>query len=173
VTLLGASLRIGTAFTVQDPCGSRLAAGAACTVSVSFAPTSLGSFKDTLVLQTSAGSVLASVSGTAVSTSAVTLSPARIGFGRVALGNSAAPQAVTLTSTGSTPLNIASIALTGTGQGFTQSNACPAQLAPGAACTIQVDFTAQALGQQDGALSAQSDAGLAPAQVSLTGTGTH
>ena len=54
------------------------------------------------------------------------------------VGGQSAPQPITLTNLATSPLTISKITPT---SGFTQTNDCPASLANGSSCTIQVDFS--------------------------------
>src|SRR5207245_3819862 len=57
---------------------------------------------------------------------AVGLSPASVPFGNQQVSTSSAAQGVTLTNTGSAPLSITGIAITGANSGdFGQTNTCP------------------------------------------------
>jgi hypothetical protein len=75
--------------------------------------------------------------------SVATFSPS-LSFGTVASGKSSTAQTVTLSNTGTTPLIISSIGITGTNSSnFTQTNTCPSassSLAAGKTCAISVTF---------------------------------
>src|SRR5205814_8789583 len=87
-----------------------------------------------------------------------------------------APQAVTLTNSGSSALTISSISITGTNSGdFAQTNNCPlspSTLAASTSCTINVTFTPTATGARSGTLSVADNAAGSPQTASLSGTGT-
>jgi hypothetical protein len=76
--------------------------------------------------------------------SSASLSVSSLNFGTVSSGKSSTAPAVTLKNTGTTPLIISSIGITGSNQGnFAQTNACPgpsSSLAAGGSCTIAVTF---------------------------------
>jgi len=79
---------------------------------------------------------------------------------------------VTLSSNGSAPLTISSIAASA---GFAETDNCPlspSTLAPGSSCTINVTFTPQAAGAAIGTITVTDDAGNSPQTVALSGTGT-
>lgn len=65
-------------------------------------------------------------------------------------------QPATLQNITSNPLQLSSIAVTAT---FTQTNNCPATLAPGASCTISVNFTPSTTGPLYGTLAVTHNAG--------------
>lgn len=101
------------------------------------------------------------------------LSPGNLSFGTVPVGSSQTPQTTTLTNVGAGPLLLTGASIKGTNAGdFSQTNNCPASLAQGASCNINVTFTPTS----DGALAATlrvGDAGAPQLQgVTLKGTGT-
>ena len=132
---------------------STLAAGANCTISVTFTPTGAGARAANLsVADDAPGSPqTVALSGTGVAAApAVSLSPTSLAFGQQPVGTSSASQNVTLTNTGTAALTISSIGLTGTNSGdYAQTNTCPispATLGVGANCTISVTFSPTAAG---------------------------
>ena len=96
------------------------------------------------------------------------ISPTSLNFATVNVGNTSAPQSVTLANTGTATLNISSIAASGD---FSQTNVCGATLSPGGSCTISVTFTPTTTGARTGSLTFSDDAPGSPQSVSLTGTG--
>lgn len=76
-------------------------------------------------------------------------SPRSLTFSSQAVGTQSAPQPITLTNLATTPLTISQITPT---SGFTQTNDCPASLANGSSCTIQVAFSPSFSGSQSGVL---------------------
>ncbi len=97
-------------------------------------------------------------------------------FGNQNVGSASSAQAVTLTNSGTTPLSISSIALTGTNAvDFAQTNTCPSgssTLAAGSSCTINVTFTPGANGTRSASLTLTDNASDSPQSVALSGTGT-
>jgi HYDIN/CFA65/VesB family protein len=145
-----------------------LAPGASCSINVTFAPTARLSRSGSLVIQSNSTPAAPSValSGTgiapvAVLTAALSFSPQPVG--------TTATQAATLSNQGDAPLTITSIAITGD---FTQTNNCPASLAAGSSCSVQVSFTPTATGSRTGTLVVNDDDLSSPQQsTSLSGTG--
>ena len=105
----------------------------------------------------------------------VTLSPSPLNVPAQPVGTPSPAQPVTLTNTGSAPLTINSISITGTDSGdFTQTNNCPvspATLAVTASCTINVIFTPTAPFTRTATLEVSGNISGGPATLSLTGTG--
>ena len=104
---------------------------------------------------------------------AVTLSSTSLGFGSQYVGSTSNPMSSTLTNTGSVPLDISSISITGTNAGdFSQTNTCGTTVVVGASCTINVTFTPAASGARTAILNIFDNAAGSPQMISLTGTGT-
>src|SRR2546429_48120 len=104
----------------------------------------------------------------AVKPPVVSLSPASLAFGSQVVGTTSAAQSVTLSNTGSSSLNISSIATTGD---YTETNNCNASLGKGASCNINVSFTPTATGTRSGTLSVTDNASGSPQTVALSGSG--
>jgi hypothetical protein len=95
------------------------------------------------------------------------LTPALLTFPTQLGHTTSQAQAVTLTNNGSSPLLIADVT---TDYEFSQTNTCPAVLAPGAACTIEVRFHPAGPGNRSGRLLVRSSAPGTPSLVQLAGT---
>jgi hypothetical protein len=108
-----------------------------------------------------------SLSGTGVAAS-LTVLPGSLTFAAQPAGTSSGAQAVTVTNTGGSSANITAIAVT---TNFTQTNNCPATLAPAAACTVNVVFAPGGSGLLSGTLTITSGAAGSPHVVNLLGTG--
>jgi hypothetical protein len=112
----------------------------------------------------------------AVSTQAVTLSPATVNFTSPAVGTASAAQTVTVSNTGSgaLPVTISGIGTAGTGaKSFSGSTTCPlapATLAAGSTCTISIAFTPTATGIQTADLEVQDNATGSPQFALLSGS---
>ncbi len=102
----------------------------------------------------------------------VSVLPASLTFGTQAIGSSGAAQIVTITSTGELPLDISSIAVTGTdATDFNQTSTCGPSLAVGASCTISVIFSPAQPGPLTAAVTITDNAEGSPHSVTLSGTG--
>ncbi len=151
-----------------------LAAGASCTTTVTFTPTTTGVRRGSVnITDDASGSPQSlSLSGNGV-VPAVTLLPASLSFGSQIVGTTSAAQAVTLSNSGGAPLTISSI-VAGSAD-FAQTNTCPvspATLPAGANCTITVTFTPTTTDIRRGAITITDDASGSPQTVPLSGTGT-
>ena len=89
------------------------------------------------------------------------------------LGGSAVPQVVTVTNTGNGALTIRAIGIGGAAAGdYSQANNCLRTIAPGASCSITVNFTPHGYGVRAAALTLSDDGPGGTQSVSLRGTGT-
>jgi len=97
------------------------------------------------------------------------LSTAKLNFGKTPLGQTAAPQSVTLTNTGNASLNLSSIVPMG--DYAIQSNNCGAQVLAGNNCGVTLTFTPTKKGARAGSLTFADDAAGSPQKVVLAGIG--
>ena len=100
------------------------------------------------------------------------VSPASLFLGNQAIDTTSAVKTVTLTSTGTANLILSSIAIAGANAGdFAKTSNCPATLAPGKKCTINVTLTPSQLGSRGASLNITDNAAGSPQTVPLTGKG--
>jgi Abnormal spindle-like microcephaly-assoc'd, ASPM-SPD-2-Hydin/NHL repeat len=157
-------------FSQTNNCGSSVAPGVSCTISVSFTPQATGTRTGTLVVtdNDSSGSQTVNLSGTGSSTApTVTISPASLVFPAQLVNTRSAAQTVTVTNNGKIAVAISGFATSGD---FSQTNNAPSSLAAGKSCTIRVTFTPTATGTRTGSLTFTLPTG--SQTVALTGTGT-
>jgi FG-GAP-like repeat/FG-GAP repeat len=174
-TLTLSSIVTASNFTETDDCDSSVAAGAGCTINVSFAPSSIGSLSGTLSVTDSApGSPqVAPLSG---SSTEVALSPSGLRFGcfpgpilqgGICFCNTSGT--ATLTNMGSTSLDISNITISGAL--FSETNNCPASLGAGQSCSIAVTWLKSQAGRfSGGTLSVFDNGGASPQTVPLSAT---
>jgi hypothetical protein len=169
----------------SSTCGSTLAAGSSCQVDVTFTPSAAGSRSSTLRFATNAGTHDVGLHGTGVDpnppaqTPAASLSPSALQFGGESvllgtlLGTDSETRFVSVTSTGTAPLAIGALTITGVNPGDFRvvSNTCTGViLQPGANCVIGVVFHPTALGTRSAVLNIASNSPT-PIQVGLGGKG--
>jgi FG-GAP-like repeat/Abnormal spindle-like microcephaly-assoc'd, ASPM-SPD-2-Hydin/FG-GAP repeat len=116
VTITGISITGGDSgdYSETNDCGTSLAAGGSCSISVTFKPTAIGTRSGTLQATDSDPSSPQTTSLTGVGTQgppAVTLSPTSLMFSWQPINTSSAPSPVTLTNTGTGTLSITSFAV--------------------------------------------------------------
>jgi hypothetical protein len=154
-----------------------LAAGATCTINVTFTPTAVGPRAGTLTVTDNANGSPQTVplTGTGVAAPSLGLMPTSLTFTGQMLTTTSTAQPVTLKNTGTGSLTINSIAASGdfaqTSTGATACPISPATLAAGATCTINVTFAPTATGARAGTLTITDNASGSPQMVPLTGTG--
>ncbi len=168
VTITGITASSGYSIS-GTTCGSTLAGGSNCTVSVVFSPTTAGS--DDGSLSVAFTGAVGSPASAALSGSGglpASVSPTSLNFGNVVAGTTSGPQSVTLTN-GSTAISISSITASA---GFAvSSTTCGSSLGSGASCSVSVTFTPTAGGTTNGTLTFTDSAANSPQIVSLTGIG--
>ena len=158
-------------FAQTHTCGSSLAAGASCTISVRFSPKGSGTRIAALTVSDSGVGSPQTVALSGIGTTAK-LSPTSLSFGTVEVGTASAAKTVTLTNVGTTTLSIIGIAITGTNAGdFAQTHTCGSSLAAGGSCAINVKFKPTASGTHTAALSVSDSAAGSPQKVALYGVG--
>ena len=131
-------------FAQTNTCGSSVAPGGTCTISVTFTPTASGSLTASVSITDNAAGSPQSVSLSGTGTGpAVGLSPTSLNFGTDPTAETTAAQIVTLTNTGSATLSISGISVSGTNSAdFSEvANTCGGSLAAGSSCSISVAFT--------------------------------
>ncbi len=102
----------------------------------------------------------------------VSLTPASVSFGNVAVGTTSTGQTLTLKNGTSSAVSISSIALGGANSGdYAQTNTCGTSLAAAASCTIDVTFTPTATGPRAATLTVTDNGPGSPQVAALTGTG--
>jgi hypothetical protein len=168
ITITGTN---GGSFTQTHTCGSSLAVGASCTISVRFSPKGSGTRIALLSVSDNGVGSPQTVALSGIGTTAK-LSPTSLSFGTVAVGTLSPAKTVTLTNVGTTALTITGIAITGTNAGdFAQSHTCGSSLAAGASCTINITFKPTASGTRTAALSISDSAASSPQKAALYGAG--
>ncbi len=154
-------------FSAQTTCGTNLDAGGSCIATVVFTPTENTVERATMnILDNAVGSPqTVPLSGTG---NVFLMTPATLNFGNVAVGQSSAPQTVTLKNTSRISADVGTISISGGAAiAFSETNNCPVFLRPGASCQIQLVFTPQAKGSSSSFLYS-----LSPNPTDLLGNGT-
>jgi hypothetical protein len=159
-------------FAETNTCAGSLGAGASCTVKVTFSPTDVGTITGAItVVDTAANSPqVISLSGTGATP--LTLSPATMAFGSVAVGATSAAKTATVTNNETTTLNFtfaASGNYAAVGSGATP---CGTSLGAGKSCTVSVTFTPTANGNINGAVTVTDGNIVKQQEIALSGTGT-
>jgi len=166
-------------FAETDNCIGSVAAGASCTINVTFSPTAIGTRTGTLNVTDNATSPATpqtlALTGTAIPPAPiVSLSSTSVTFPSQGLNVTSAPQTVTLRNAGATILNIQSVALTGAipqdfaiASGSTCANGT--SVAPNASCVFQLTFTPTGLLIRKATVEITDNAADSPETISLLG----
>jgi hypothetical protein len=160
-------------FAQTNTCGSSVAAGASCTFSITFTPSASGLLSAGVSISDNAtGSpqkITVQGQGTVMS-----LQPASLNFGSIAVGTTSPPQTVTITNTGTSSVTINSVTRVGADpKDFTiTSNTCGSTLGAAASCVVTLTFKPAATGSRSASLSVNDSGGGSPQTVALNGTGT-
>ncbi|NYF79573.1 choice-of-anchor D domain-containing protein [Granulicella arctica] len=166
----------GSFTLASKTCGTALAAGASCAISITFQPVAAGSFAASLSVIDAVGTQTASLTGTgtAAPQPQAALTPASANFGNVTVGTTSSAQSFTLTNSGSAALSINSVSLGGANASVfaIASKTCGASLAANASCTLSVTFAPTATGSSTAILSISDNANGSPQTSTLSGTGT-
>jgi centrosomal CEP192-like protein/ASPM-SPD-2-Hydin domain-containing protein len=156
-------------FAQTNTCGSSVAAGGSCTISVTFDPAASGARSATLNVNDNASNSPQTVGLTGTGIAPVSLSATSLSFGTILVGNSATAHPVTLTNNQSVTLTNINISVTGAA--FSQVNTCGTSIGPGAQCTITATFKPKTSGAQTGAITITDSASNSPQSISLKGSG--
>ena len=158
-------------------CGAVLDAGAACTVQVTFTPAATGAISANLTVTTStrgpnnkAIAATVPLNGNGADLGTLVAQPAQVNFPTTGVGQTSNAVAITLTNQ-SAIRSFDNLSLAASAGFQVTSNACPASLAEGHNCTVQLDFSPTAAGPQTGTLTVSSSTLTAPVVVPLSGTG--
>jgi hypothetical protein len=163
-----------SSFSQTHTCASTLAPNANCSISINFTPASLGTLSATLqVADNAPGSPQTlALNGTGVAPApAIAFSPTVPSFPTITEGTTGAAQTLTVMSSGTGQLHVASVAITGPNPSdFSFTNNCTAPVAPGNNCTIMLVFNPIGPGQRTADLTITDDAPNSPQSISLSAT---
>lgn len=159
--------------------GTSVAAGANCSIQLTFMPAAAGARSATLTIAHNAtgGSSTVALAGTgALGAAAASVTPAALSFTQQVSTVSAA-QTVTVANTGGQPLTLSTIGIAGASAAefaIAAGSTCAAGAVVngGANCLLRVTFTPAATGARNATLSIAHNAAASPATVPLNGNGT-
>ena len=167
-------------FQVTNACSGAYPVAATCSITVTFSPLGAGQRTANLTINDDAPNSPQSVqlTGTGAAlpagTPVVKLTPSSISFGTVTQGSAVAAQFVTLSSSGTGPLHITSVATGGSNASdFSLTNNCTAPTyAVGATCTIGASLSPLATGARAAFITVTDDAPNSPQTIGLSATVT-
>ncbi len=168
ITSIALSGANASRFSQTNTCGAPVAVGSTCTINVVFRPISAGYVFATLTVNAPGITQKATVNGTGIVS--FTLSSTSLALGNVPTNTASASQPLTVTNTGSAPLPITSIVLSGANAGeFSQTNTCGTSVSVGSTCTINVVFKPTSAGYVFATLTVNAPGVTQKATVNGTG----
>lgn len=164
------SITVTGDFLETDNCTPSVSAAGSCSLSIAFTPTAAGLRSGALTMaDDAAGSPhVVGLSGFGLGAMA-TPNSQNLTFPATIVGTSSSQQIVMLSNNGNQTLNVSSVSVSGD---FSQTNRCPAALAAGSSCSINVTFTPTASGTRNGSLTFTDNAANSPQTVPLSGMGS-
>jgi rhamnogalacturonan endolyase len=165
-----------------NTCGTSLAVGLNCAITVTFTSSTPGTFTGALNVNSNAviSPAAASLTGTAdtsvgLSLGAGTSTPPTvpsITFASMVAGGVSTGQAVVVTNTGAVPLSL-TIGMSGAGANlFPQTTSCGVSLAAGASCEVAVMFAPKVAGTYSAAILLTDNAGSGTQSIPVSGVAT-
>ncbi|MGB8322499.1 MAG: choice-of-anchor D domain-containing protein, partial [Candidatus Acidiferrum sp.] len=163
-------------FAQTNNCGNSVASGASCAIQVMFTPVSPGLRTATLTVTDDApGSLqISTLTGVGIISALANLSANTVTFANQALGTISTPQTVTLSNSGTGPLVISSIAVTGANASeFSEVDNCGGSVSPSSSCTLTFTFQPAAAGLRAASVTFTDNAASSPQSLALSGTGAQ
>ncbi|MGA7381005.1 MAG: choice-of-anchor D domain-containing protein [Terriglobales bacterium] len=159
-------------FAEANTCNGSLGAGASCTVNVTFSPTDVGAISGAVTVTDTASNSPQVISLSGTGATPLTLSPATMAFGNVAVGTTSAAKTATVTNNQATTLNFTFAASGNYAAVGSGTSPCGTSLAAGKSCTMSVTFAPTANGNINGAVTVTDSTLVKQQEVTLSGTGT-
>ena len=158
-------------YAVQsNTCGTQVLAGSNCVITVGFTPTTKSSRTGILQLTDNAPNNPQKVTLTGTGTS-IALSPTTLTFGSEPVGQTTAPQSLTISNLSTAAVTITAITIATLPTDYTISdNTCGSTLAAVTSCSLNVAFNPTRKGKRTGKLNVANNGG-STATATLTGTG--
>ncbi|HEY1257020.1 MAG TPA: choice-of-anchor D domain-containing protein [Terracidiphilus sp.] len=177
LTINSVQLATGQVFKISaNSCGSSIAAGGSCSVSVAFGPSASGSASDAVQISYGSPATTFSISLTGNgATPVAALTPAPLSFGNQSMPGSST-EVATLTNSGDASLSSISASISGTNAGdfLISSDGCSGVVLPANSnCLVTVFFSPKAKGSRVATLSIADSASGSPQTISLMGTGVQ
>lgn len=152
-----------------------VAAGASCTVSLTFTPAQAGARSGSLTVTSngtgSPQSVALTGTGVAPASPGALSFAASVEFGTQLVGSTSAPQALVITNVGGSPVQVSSVASSQPGEFAITGSTC-GSVAPGATCSVTLTFQPVATGDRTATLTVASSGTGSPQSAVLHGVGS-
>ncbi len=159
-------------FVLSTTCSTVVAAGANCTLSITFKPSAAGSKAASLVFYANvAGVPQVALTGVASGTPQAALNATALSFGSRAIGAAASSKSITLSNAGNAPLSLSGTSISGANaQDFTLSSSCGTSLAASSSCTLTIAYNPHGLGLRRATLTMTDNASPSTQTVALSGS---
>ncbi len=162
-------------FAQTNNCGSTIAASASCIINVTFTPTAIGSRTGSITITDSAPGSPHTIGLTGTGTAPnVTFSPTTgIAFGNQNLGSTSSAQTLLVNNTGTGPLTISGVSISGTNSGDFNLTpvTTPITVQAGGSKSFTITFTPGAKGARSATFTITDNTTAGTHSVGLTGTG--
>ena len=156
-------------YSQTNTCGSSLAGGTECVISVVFTPTSTSNPRTGSITLNSASIV--NLTGSGENAGYASMTPTTVTFAGQTVGTAAPAQTVTYTNIGNAALTLSASSF-GVSGDYAQTNNCPASLSPNTSCTISVSFLPTEEGYRSGSISVSAGNNASPNNsVTISGVG--
>ena len=156
-------------FAISDnTCGTTLAAGKSCRISVTYSPSALAIESATLSVADNAPRSPQTFAVSGIGIVQAKLAPTSIAFPETKVGTTSTAKNITLKSDLSTTLT--GISYSTTGPFSVSKTTCGTTLNAKASCTISVTFSPKATGTATGTLTVRDSANSSPQTATLSGT---
>jgi hypothetical protein len=160
-------------YTPTNGCGTSIAAGKSCTVTVVFKPTQVQTYSGALTITDSDPSSPQTVSLTGVGTGSAKgqLSVHNLAFTGTVFESASKPLSVTVTNIGTAPMTLSPVTFTGANGGDLTTNLCTQTIPINGSCTYTVVFTPTTVGKESATMNMPGNQSNSPLTLSVTGTG--
>lgn len=172
--LTSISISASAEFQESSNCGTQLAGGAVCTVSVQMEPAQVGAVTGELTISDALRTQTVALSGAGLTPAAFSVNPGSLAFTNQQPGVPSAPQTLTIANTGGAPMANIGFEITGAAAASyaVSASTCGSLAANGGSCTAQVVFTPGGTGAIAATLAiSTSTPGVRAVSVPLNGSG--
>ncbi len=165
-----ASVSVTGNFAQTNKCGKSLAAGASCTVNVTFTPTAVGSPTGTLSFSDNAPASpqVVHLYGTGVAAGTLAANPTSVSFGTVTVGQTGSAT-LTLTNSSGESVTVSSVSTSGAGLGLSGIST-PLTLAPGQSSSFSATVTPASSGSISGTIYLTNNSSTTSIAIPVAGT---
>ena len=156
----------------KNTCSQTVPVDGTCSVTIRYAPVGFQDDKGTFTLISNASiPTTLPITGTGIKGPIPGLAPASLNFAAQVIGTTSAAQTLTLSNTGSSPLDGFTLSIAGANAAsFAETDNCGAELATNSSCTISITFKPTAAGAASASLQFTAYPRAQAGPIPLTGT---